>query len=215
MFHPSSVVESHSVQSQFASLTNERDTLLLEMEALDRERLRIDVTGLRELQVTLGTEIHKAHSALGIFTKKKDMLQQETRRLQTILQKERSELEQTQADWTSLYLQEKQAQIHFVGDMQVWNDHLEQLLQKQEEAFLSTMLASVEGVAIVKDIALKLNLGTLEMSLNEATSLLQEALQKQNEEKQREASIRQQLDKWRARVLVSIPVSLSLQTMIP
>jgi hypothetical protein len=213
MFHSSSVVESHSVQSQFASLTDERDKLLLEMEALDRERRRIDVTGMRELQVTLGTEIHKAHSALGIFTKKRDMLQQETRRLQTILQNERSELEQTQADWTILYAQEKQAQIDFVSDMQGWNDHLELLIQKQEEEFLSSMLASVEGITVVKEIAVKLNLETFVMPLDEASSMLQEALQKQNEEKQREVIIGQQLDMWRARVLVSNPVSLPLKTM--
>lgn len=206
MHHQSSVVESHSVQSQFASLTKERERLQREIDAADRERRRIDLTSLRELQVTLGTEIQKAHAALGLFSKKKDMLQTETRRLGTLLQKERSELEQTQADWSVLNAQEKQAKMEYVRDMQGWNEHLEHLVQKQEEALLSSVLASLEGVDVVTQLAVEHDFGTEELA--EASSMLTEALAKHDEEQRSNMAIVQQLESWRARVAALNPVSI-------
>jgi hypothetical protein len=87
---PSSrVVESESVQSQFAALTRDRDRLRWEVESADRQRRQQEsfLTELRILQTSLSTKLQTAHASLGVFEKKKALLETERVRLVQLLKK--------------------------------------------------------------------------------------------------------------------------------
>jgi hypothetical protein len=206
MHHPSSVVESHSVQSQFTLLTKERERLQREIDASDRDRRCIDLTSLRELQVSLGIEIQKAHTVRGLVSQQKDILQTEVRRLKALLQKERSELEHTQTNWSVLNAQEKHAKMEYVTQMHVLNADMEHMVQKQEVALLSAVLASMDGVDMVKQLAMEHNVGEI-VELDEASSMLAEALAKHDEEHHRNMVVVQQLEHYRSHVAALNPVS--------
>ena len=203
----SSVVESHSVQSQFVSLTKDRETLRLEIDTLERSRRRAEASllALRELQGNLGTELSKAHATMGRYQKTKDMMHRETLRLSRILATERSELEQTQLECKVAAEQEKQYKEKYVEQMQEHNKELEHLVQNQEQSFLASVLASTEGVAVIVELAAAHNKNHSE--IDTASIMLHEALAKKDTEQNRYRDMEQQLKMWRARVLATDPVS--------
>ena len=91
----SRVVESDSVQSQFAALTRDRDRLRWEVESADRQRRQQEslLAELRTLQTSLSTKLQTAHASLGVFEKKKAT---ERVRLVQLLKKDREQLQASQ-----------------------------------------------------------------------------------------------------------------------
>jgi chromosome segregation ATPase len=183
----SRVVESESVQSQFAALTRDRDRLRWEVESSDRQRRQQEsfLAELRILQTSLSTKLQTAHASLGVFEKKKDLLESERVRLVQVLKKDREELQASQgtlAELTEAHALSKQS---FLNDMHEWNDELESILHQKEEHEWKRLVGTETLFMAPVDIG------------GDTKDLWQEALEKHSHEVAFNDSLMEALDQWR------------------
>jgi len=183
------IVESHSVQSQFAALTRDRDRLRWEVEAADHQRRRQEglLGELRTLQSSLSQQIQTAHASLGAFQKQKTLLENEKVRLTTLLDKEREELQVSQHKLERLVETEKQSKQVFVDEMKEWNDELELFLTQQEEREWKRVI----GTETIDMIPFSDN------NMANAKLLWQEAIEKKNVEEEAYKALVAERDQWR------------------
>ena len=185
----SNVVESHSVQSQFAALTRDRDRLRWEVEAADRQRRQQEgvLTELRSLQGSLSQKLQTAHASLGAFQKQKALLEKERVRLSNMLVQEREELQEAANKLQLLVETEKHSKEAYLKEMNEWNQELEQLLEQAENAEWKRLISSetIEMVTVV--------------DMEEAKTLWQEAVDMKAHEEKVYNALMKELDEYRVR----------------
>ena len=183
---PSRAVESESVQSQFAALTRDRDRLRWEAEAADRQRRQQEslLEELRGLQSNISQKLQTAHASLGVFEKKKALLEIERARLSQLLSKEREELQASQGMLQELTETQHLVKQSFLQKMHEWNDELESLLHQKEE---------LEWKRLVGTDTLTM----VPVELGDAEHLWQEALDKKNYELTYHHALLEALTQWR------------------
>lgn len=185
------VVESHSVQSQFAALTRDRDRLRWEVEAADRQRRQQEglLGELHNLQTSLSQQIQTAHSSLGTFQKQKTLLENEKARLSTMLHKEREELHACQNKLQRLTETQKHSKETYLQEMHEWNEELEQLLTQAEEKEWKRVISSQTIDMVPVGIC----------DFGNAKQLWQKAITKKLSEEQAYKDLVKECDEWRAR----------------
>ena len=89
------VINSNSVQSQFASLLREKENLQKQSINANNERRHEEskLQHYRSIQSTLSEKIRIAHATLGVKSKKKQMLNVESQRLRKVLQDDKDAIE--------------------------------------------------------------------------------------------------------------------------
>jgi chromosome segregation ATPase len=182
----SRVVESDSVQSQFAALTRDRDRLRWEVESADRQRRQQEavLAELRTLQTSLSTKLQTAHASLGVFEKKKALLETERVRLVQLLKKDRDQLQASQETLQELTETQRLSKQSFLQEMHEWNDELESLLHQKEEQEWKRLVGT-ETLSLVP------------IDLGHTKDLWQEAVEKHNHEALSNHALIESLKQWR------------------
>ncbi|KAL3934666.1 MAG: hypothetical protein SGBAC_009661 [Bacillariaceae sp.] len=126
-------VQSNSVQSQFAALTQDRDKFQNEKDDAERESKRAQerLRRLKQEQVTLLSAIQASQESLGTLSRKQTMLQQEENRLRKVMQSERKALQACAAHTSKLVNKEKEMIKKFTHDMGKANAEAARLLNQQ------------------------------------------------------------------------------------
>ena len=152
---PASFVQSRSVQSQFAALTQARDEMRTLTDSSDRERRQHEaaIQQLRVVSSSLQHDITKAHATLGTFSKKKELLSKEVARLVAVLQQERTELEYAQTKLKVLQDKTKQGGRNFSRSMATINADLAILMQQREDLYWQELLLSTGAVETLCEYA--------------------------------------------------------------
>lgn len=181
------VVESQSVQGQFAALTKDRDTLRWQVDASDRQRRgqEAQLKELRDLQSQLQQQLQAAHASLGNFQKKKALLANERTRLFDLLKAEKQQLETSQETLQELVSKQKQAKQSFLQEMEEWNQELDGLLTQSEDMEWKRLVCT-STIAMVSS------------SVGEETTMLwQEAVEKLQQEQEVHKLLVQEIEQWR------------------
>ena len=111
-----SIVNPGSVQSQFASIAQDKDTLRKKIASADRDR-RIEeakIQKLRAVESSLNEKIRVAHTKLGTETKKREILKQEEARLKKMLSNDRAAIGDFADQMKSIVIEEREKKEIFV-----------------------------------------------------------------------------------------------------
>jgi chromosome segregation ATPase len=139
------IINSNSVQSQFALLVRDKESLHKQSTNADNERRHEEsqLQNLRYLQSTLSEKIRVAHANLGVQSKKKQMLNTEMKRLKKVLEDDRNAIEELVVRVEQLEEQNIERKFQFVKEMDGLNEELADALRMYEEKGLEKMLKSV------------------------------------------------------------------------
>lgn len=184
------VVDNQSVQSQFASLTRERDHLrnqCASFEAKTRQQHAL-IGELQKHQAVLASQLHSAYTNHGIFQKSKALAENEKTRLTNELSKERQELQQAQDKLKSLLETQKQSKLSFLKQMHEWNDELQQILDQTEQQEWSRVI-STETIDLIPSHV---------VDLSSQKALWQEATSKKETAQETQQALMQELESLRA-----------------
>jgi chromosome segregation ATPase len=196
---PSSLVQTNSVQSQFAALSRDRDSFRHAMEAAERDR-RMAESQLQYLKATtldLQREIRSAQEELGTVSRKQHLVKQEQARLQRVLELERKALEDCARHANSMIEQEVQRKSAYCSQLDPLNDNLADVLDREAGSRFSVLL-NVESVeAVLNKIQIPENVD--HQALKEGSDLLKEARDKSEREEQRGSCNAARLEEIRAR----------------
>lgn len=203
-YSSSSLVQSNSVQLQFAALSRDRDEFRHEMEAAERERLLVEtqVQNLKSTQTSFVNETSSLQEELGGLTRTLSMLRQEQSRLARVLENERRALENCARHTTSLIQQEVKKKEAYNAEIGPFNEELGATLE-QEAAYDFHKLLTVESVQasvmakplpVVPPQGIAINAE----AVNEGFSLLQEAESKADLEIKSYHSCVEKLDELRS-----------------
>jgi chromosome segregation ATPase len=132
----SSRVDASSVQSQFATITQSRDALRLELQQLETEirRTQNSMATLKETSLENSQKLTVLHESLGKHRMKKQLFQQEQSRLEQLLLQERQQLQQITDSIKQLEHDSKQNKQHFASQLQLLSNDMQDLIQKHEDA---------------------------------------------------------------------------------
>jgi hypothetical protein len=146
-YSSSALVQSNSVQLQFAALSRDRDEYRHEMEAAERERRLVEtqVQNLKSTQTSLMKDTSSIQEELGGLTRTLSLLCQEQSRLTRVLENERRALENCARHTTSLIQQEIKKKEAYLAEIGPLNEELCTILE-QEAAYDFHKLLTVESV---------------------------------------------------------------------
>jgi chromosome segregation ATPase len=196
---PSSLVQTNSVQSQFATLSRDRDNFRHAMEAAERDR-RMAESQLQHLKSTtldLQREIRSAQEDLGTVSRKQHLVKQEQSRLQRVLELERKALEDCARHANSMVEQEVQRKKAYCSQLEPLNDKLANVLDREAGSSFSLLL-NVESVeAVWNKIQIPESVDR-HQALEEGYDLLKEARDKSEREEQRRSRYAAKLEEVRA-----------------
>lgn len=186
----SRLVESHSVQGQFAALTRDRDRLRREVDSADRQRRQQEglLAELRALQASLSQQLQTAHASLGAFQKQKALVEHEKARLSTLLETERKELLEAQDKLQLLLETQKQSKESYLQQMHEWNDELEQLLCQAEEKEWKRCISTKTIAMIPQNV----------VDMTDAKALWDEAIHKKHDAEEMQKKLLHELDQLRS-----------------
>ena len=196
---PSSLVQTNSVQSQFAALSRDRDNFRHAMEAAERDR-RMAESQLQHLKCTaldLQRDIRSAQEELGTVSRKQHLVKQEQARLQRVLELERKALEDCARHASSMMEQEIQRKTAYCSQLDPLNDNLADVLDRDTGSRFS-MLLNVESVEAVWN-KIQIPESVDRQALEEGYDLLKEARDKSGREEQRRSRCAATLEEVRAR----------------
>jgi len=151
-----SFVNPHSVQAQFANLNNECESLRHSTTVTNNERRQEEnlIKKLLQEQRTLTNQIRIAHTNLGAENKKRQLLEDEMKRLRDILRSDRKHILDITSELLGLKDEEKNRKRKFVEEMNDCNNDLEMGLQSyQNKNFLN--MISTKTVKMLIDVILE------------------------------------------------------------
>jgi chromosome segregation ATPase len=206
------VIDPNSVQSQFQSLTRERDALRHEATVADRNRRGEEeaFAKFRSMEADLTEKLRVAHAILGAETKKRQLLRGEEARLKRVMDTDRSAILELSNTLKDLQDEDRARKLVFIREMDSLNDELDSSLRQHEEWGLMKLVTEESVQAIIDSISTanedeeeKISTGE---NLKESLELLLEATSKLNAEKQIASSLQKEVDELRQKVL-SNPIS--------
>ena len=151
------IVNPNSVQSQFAVLVRNKESLQKETISAENER-RLEeskLQNLRSMQSTLSEKIRIAHANLGLEAKKKQMLNKEASRLKKVLKDDRVAIENLTDKVKSVEGDIIETKFQFVKEMDGLNEELADALRMYEERALLKALKRLVCCQSVKKYLLE------------------------------------------------------------
>ena len=146
------VINSNSVQSQFASLLREKENLQKQSTNANNERRHEEskLQHYRSIQSTLSEKIRIAHATLGVKSKKKQMLNVESQRLRKVLQDDKDAIEKLAEKVEKAESENIAKKFQFVKEMDGLNDELTDALRMYEEKGIEKTLRNISSCRVVE-----------------------------------------------------------------
>ena len=166
------VINPNSVQSQFQSLADQKTQLEAQIRQANADRLTETqkCNRIRSSMQHLSERIRVASSNSGVQEKKRTMLQQQVKQLNTNLQNDYQQLTSSSRELDALKQKEMELKKQYVHEMDLVNKDMMDALSKFQDSTLLSKIDAETALVIQQHFNLKLEQltnGSLTMTLNQ------------------------------------------------